>query len=90
MRGCSGERQECGTERPIRGRVFSREPFRRRGELCFCLRHRDASREPTAGAEWAHIARVGLQKIARGETVSVEKLDANYIRRSDAEIFSKP
>ncbi len=36
------------------------------------------------------IARIGLQKIVRGETVSVEELDANYIRRSDAEIFAKP
>lgn len=36
------------------------------------------------------IARIGLQKIARGETVTVEELDANYIRRSDAEIFAKP
>jgi tRNA threonylcarbamoyladenosine biosynthesis protein TsaB len=38
----------------------------------------------------ADIARIGLQKMARGEVVSVEELDANYIRRSDAEIFSKP
>lgn len=38
----------------------------------------------------ADTARIGLQKIARGETVSVEELDANYIRRSDAEIFAKP
>jgi tRNA threonylcarbamoyladenosine biosynthesis protein TsaB len=38
----------------------------------------------------ADVARIGLQKIARGETVSVEELDANYIRRSDAEIFAKP
>src|SRR6266850_3692331 len=37
----------------------------------------------------ADIARIGLQKIARGETVAVEELDANYIRRSDAEIFAK-
>ncbi|HKF23920.1 MAG TPA: tRNA (adenosine(37)-N6)-threonylcarbamoyltransferase complex dimerization subunit type 1 TsaB [Candidatus Angelobacter sp.] len=35
------------------------------------------------------IARIGLQKLLAGETVSVEALDANYIRRSDAEIFSK-
>jgi tRNA threonylcarbamoyladenosine biosynthesis protein TsaB len=35
------------------------------------------------------IARIGLGKLLAGETVSVEKLDANYIRRSDAEIFSK-
>ena len=36
------------------------------------------------------IARIGLQKLLRGEVVSVEDLDANYIRRSDAELFSKP
>lgn len=35
------------------------------------------------------VARIGLHKLLVGETVSVEKLDANYIRRSDAEIFSK-
>lgn len=35
-------------------------------------------------------ARIGLLKIMAGETVSTEVLDANYIRRSDAEIFSKP
>jgi tRNA threonylcarbamoyladenosine biosynthesis protein TsaB len=35
-------------------------------------------------------ARIGLQKLLAGDTVSVEALDANYIRRSDAEIFSKP
>jgi tRNA threonylcarbamoyladenosine biosynthesis protein TsaB len=36
------------------------------------------------------IARIGLRKLFAGQTVSVEALDANYIRRSDAEIFSKP
>ena len=36
------------------------------------------------------IARIGLGKIARGEVVTVDELDANYIRRSDAEIFSLP
>ncbi len=34
------------------------------------------------------IARIGLRKILAGETVSPERLDANYLRRSDAEIFS--
>jgi tRNA threonylcarbamoyladenosine biosynthesis protein TsaB len=33
------------------------------------------------------IAKVGLRKLLAGETVSVDALDANYIRRSDAEIF---
>jgi tRNA threonylcarbamoyladenosine biosynthesis protein TsaB len=36
------------------------------------------------------IARIGALKIAAGEITSPEALDANYIRRSDAEIFSKP
>ncbi len=39
------------------------------------------------GAEW--IARVGLQRLQAGLTVSPELLEANYIRRSDAEIFAK-
>lgn len=37
----------------------------------------------------AVIAQIGLRKLLAGEIVSVEALDANYIRRSDAEIFSK-
>jgi tRNA threonylcarbamoyladenosine biosynthesis protein TsaB len=36
------------------------------------------------------IARIGLAKIRHGQIVSVDELDANYIRRSDAEIFSLP
>ncbi len=35
-------------------------------------------------------ARLGLQKYLAGETSAIETLDANYIRRSDAEIFSAP
>lgn len=42
----------------------------------------------TIGAE--AISRVGWHKLKTGETVSPEQLEANYIRRSDAEIFSKP
>jgi tRNA threonylcarbamoyladenosine biosynthesis protein TsaB len=57
-------------------------------ELANAARSADVLRieRPTS----ADIARIGLQKIARGETVAVEELDANYIRRSDAEIFAKP
>ena len=32
----------------------------------------------------------GYRKFLAGDTTDSEKLDANYIRRSDAEIFSKP
>jgi tRNA threonylcarbamoyladenosine biosynthesis protein TsaB len=41
---------------------------------------------PDSGA----IARMGWKRIVSGLTVSPEALEANYIRRSDAEIFSKP
>lgn len=36
------------------------------------------------------IARLGWERIQRGETVLPENLEANYMRHSDAEIFSKP
>jgi tRNA threonylcarbamoyladenosine biosynthesis protein TsaB len=35
------------------------------------------------------IGRLGAMKIAAGQVTTPEALDANYIRRSDAEIFSK-
>jgi len=35
------------------------------------------------------IVRLGWQKLQAGKTVSPEQLEANYIRRSDAEIFAK-
>jgi tRNA threonylcarbamoyladenosine biosynthesis protein TsaB len=36
------------------------------------------------------IARLGWEHLQRGETVRPEELEANYLRHSDAEIFSKP
>jgi len=36
------------------------------------------------------IGRIGLQKLLAGETADTASLDANYIRRSDAELFSLP
>lgn len=38
----------------------------------------------------AAIARIGWEKLQNGDTVSPEALEANYIRRSDAEIFAHP
>jgi tRNA threonylcarbamoyladenosine biosynthesis protein TsaB len=37
----------------------------------------------------ALVGRLGLRKLLAGDTVPAEELDANYIRRSDAEIFHK-
>jgi tRNA threonylcarbamoyladenosine biosynthesis protein TsaB len=45
--------------------------------------------EEVAPPNSAAIARIGFEKITRGETTSPEDLEANYIRRSDAEIFAK-
>ncbi len=41
---------------------------------------------PNAGV----IAQLGWDRLQRGQTVRPEELEANYIRHSDAEIFSKP
>jgi tRNA threonylcarbamoyladenosine biosynthesis protein TsaB len=41
---------------------------------------------PNAGA----IARLGWEHLQQGQTVLPENLEANYMRHSDAEIFSKP
>jgi tRNA threonylcarbamoyladenosine biosynthesis protein TsaB len=35
------------------------------------------------------IAAIGWKKLQQGETISPEQLEANYIRRSDAEIFAR-
>ena len=43
---------------------------------------------PLPGAQM--IASLGWRKLQAGETVTPEQLEANYIRRSDAEIFAKP
>src|SRR2546429_5808171 len=40
---------------------------------------------PSAGV----IARLGWERLQQGQTVRPEELEANYIRHSDAEIFSK-
>ena len=38
----------------------------------------------------AGVARLGIAKVLAGKTIGVDELDANYVRRSDAEIFSLP
>jgi tRNA threonylcarbamoyladenosine biosynthesis protein TsaB len=43
-----------------------------------------------APIEAAMIAKLGWRKLQAGLVVSPEQLEANYIRRSDAEIFAKP
>lgn len=45
---------------------------------------------PIARPQSDAIARLAINKILAGKTVAPDELDANYIRRSDAEIFAKP
>jgi tRNA threonylcarbamoyladenosine biosynthesis protein TsaB len=45
---------------------------------------------PVATPSAEMISRLGWHKLQAGKTVSPEHLEANYIRRSDAEIFAKP
>jgi tRNA threonylcarbamoyladenosine biosynthesis protein TsaB len=46
----------------------------------------EAIQYPNSGV----IARLGWEHLQRAQTVRPEELEANYIRHSDAEIFSKP
>jgi tRNA threonylcarbamoyladenosine biosynthesis protein TsaB len=46
--------------------------------------------EQVAYPRSGEIARLGWERIQRGETILPENLEANYMRHSDAEIFSKP
>ncbi len=53
-------------------------------------RESDVAVELIAFPDAATTARLGWKKLQAGETVSPEQLEANYMRRSDAEIFAKP
>jgi tRNA threonylcarbamoyladenosine biosynthesis protein TsaB len=53
------------------------------------LRARGISVSEIVPVDAAMIARVGYRRLQSGEDVSPEQLEANYIRRSDAEIFAK-
>jgi tRNA threonylcarbamoyladenosine biosynthesis protein TsaB len=46
--------------------------------------------EPIPAPQADMFARIGFQKIVAGETTPAEILEANYIRASDAELFSLP
>ena len=54
------------------------------------VRHAGSSVQEIARPRADDVARLGWRKIQAGELASPDELDANYIRRSDAEIFSPP
>ncbi len=57
--------------------------------LAAATRDAGISVELVAQPDAAAVARLGWRKLQAGHTVSPEQLDANYIRRTDAEIFAK-
>lgn len=92
---------EIGTEvNPHRERLLSREEFvaEAAGKAVVTPDAMLAEIARTAGIPVERIeypnsgvvARLGWERLRRGETVSPEELEANYLRHSDAEIFSKP
>lgn len=84
----------------VEERLLSREEF---VELCRTTaivtpdatlaelaRRGGGSAEQVSYPDASVIARIAWRKLQAGQTVPLIELDANYIRRSDAEIFSKP
>ena len=58
--------------------------------LIASLRANGVSARKVDAVEAAEIGRLGWRKLTDGVVVLPEQLEANYIRRSDAEIFAKP
>jgi tRNA threonylcarbamoyladenosine biosynthesis protein TsaB len=88
-----------GVARLVREQLLSRDEFARiAGQtsvatpddaLAAARRGADASTSIVTAPNAGKIARLGWSKLQDGAVVSPVALDANYIRRSDAEIFAK-
>jgi tRNA threonylcarbamoyladenosine biosynthesis protein TsaB len=93
-----GARAHMNTERLLSREAFVAEAVEAPDKLVLTpdvalaelLRATGIKIEHVASPTAADIARLGWQHILRGQTVRPDELEANYIRRSDAEIFSKP
>ena len=59
-------------------------------DLTSLLQQRGISLTRVPRPDSASAMQAGYRRLLAGKTTAVEQLDANYIRRSDAEIFSKP
>jgi len=76
---------------------FAREASRIHGEMLTpdasvadFLQAANFSVRLVAPAQAEEIGRIGLRKLLAGDVVDAASVDVNYIRRSDAEIFSAP
>ena len=95
----SGEYELSGQPRKISERVLTPEQFLAEAKalpivtpvktITDLARSAGLQVEQISAPDAGDIARLGWQKLQRGDTISPEDLDANYVRRSDAEIFAK-
>lgn len=89
-----GSRSALLKERLVAKEEFFEE-YRGQQIVVFDLSLADAARSHAMHVEQVPepradmIARLGWEKIQLGETAPADELEANYIRRSDAEIFAK-
>ena len=60
------------------------------GPIENCLREKGADVRLVAPLQADEIGRIGIRKLLAGEVADHATVDVNYIRRSDAEIFSAP
>lgn len=89
-----------GSEMLVREQLLTKDEFASVAEgrlavtpdeiLAGSLRGLGISVSTVASIRAEMIAKVGHRKLQSGESVSPVQLEANYIRRSDAEIFAKP
>lgn len=89
----------AGHARMVSERLVSREEFLGEARasrvltadrnLAEAVRNAGLTVEEVPHPDSKGVARLGWEKIRAGDTVSPEDLEANYIRRSDAEIFAK-
>jgi tRNA threonylcarbamoyladenosine biosynthesis protein TsaB len=60
------------------------------GSIAEYLKAADVAIRLVAPVQADEIGRIGIRKLLAGEVADVASIDVNYIRRSDAEIFSAP
>lgn len=95
----AGEYEVAGTPRMVREQLLTREELFSAAlnqtiascdeSLAKAVQQAGIAVVQIAPPDALMIATVGAQRLQAGQVVSPEQLDANYIRRSDAEIFAK-
>ena len=93
----SGDHARVVREYIVKLDAFAAEAANTRGDLLTpdakvaeALQQAGANARLVPGIHADQIGRIGLRKLLAGETADPATVDVNYIRRSDAELFSAP